>query len=460
MLLTPPDVAPNRRLVSLDLLALVLVALVALAFSIGYLHLLSRWWYEDDPGHQQRMMLIANPAAIFLDPAIQRHFGIGRAIVPMQILSQWIDARLFGANPLPVYAHSAVSLAATCMAVVLLLHRLTNDRLVAGLGGLLFLALPTTMAVHLFITARHYLEGFLFLILTIFLADRKQIWAALVVGGIAMLFKETYAATVLVFLFVHGLFHRDRREIVGTLLLGLFYFAYRLWVLGFDLSYSERPLAFGEIGIFLYGLAYSISASPAGVLIAFVAIFLTGMGLMQRTARRPIAIALAVFGVALISILPVATAVVITYQTPGTWYRVPFILAALLVIGLVWGAARLLPRPVALIVLVLAIALILPGTERTHQYWDGRMAAAEREGRFYLENPDKLLYSEEEAWWFIRGVHELYQVDDIHYLNAAQPTDPLTQPALARAPTIWRYRKGSFQPDDQLYQSLRTKNSP
>jgi hypothetical protein len=460
MLLAPPTVVPNRRLLSLDLLALVLVALVALAFSIGYLHLLSRWWYEDDPGQQNRMLLISNPAAIFLDPDILRHFGIGRAIVPMQIFSQWIDARMFGANPLPVYAHSAVSLAATCLAVVLLLYRLTNDRLVAGLGMLLFLALPTTMVVHLFIAARHYLEGFLFLILTMFLADRKQIWAALVVGGIAMLFKETYAATVLVFLFVHGLFQRNRRELVGALLLGVFYFAYRLWVLGFNLSYSERPLAFGEIGIFLYGLAYSISASPAGVLIALVAILLTGRGLMRRTARWPIAIALAVFGAAMISILPVATAVVITYQTPGTWYRVPFILAALLVIVLTWGSSRLLPRPVALILLVLALALILPGMEKTHQYWDGRMAAAEREGRFYLENPDKLLYSEEEAWWFIRGVHELYQVADIHYLNAVLPTDPLTQPALARAPTIWRYRKGSFQPDDQLYQSLRAKNSP
>jgi hypothetical protein len=447
-------------MVSLNLLALVLVAFIALAFSIGYLHLLSRWWYEDDPGQQHRMLLIENPVAIFLDPDILRHFGIGRAMVPMQIFSQWIDARLFGANPLPVYAHSVMSLAATCIAVVVLLQRLTGDRLVAGLGGLLFLALPTTMAVHLFIAARHYLEGFLFLLLTMIAADRKQIWVALVVGSIAMLFKETYAATVLGFLFIHGLFQRDRREFVGALLLGTFYFTYRLWVLGFNLSYSERPLAFGEIGIFLYGLAYSITASPAGVLIALVAILLTGMGLMRRTARWPITIALAVFGTAMISVLPVATAVVITYQTPGTWYRVPFILAALLVIGLAWGTARLLPRPVALIILVLSLALILPGTERTHQYWDGRMAAAEREGRFYLENPDKLLYSEEDAWWFIRGVHELYQVADIHYINASRPVDQYTRPTLARYPTIWRYRKGSFQPDDRLYQSLRAKNTP
>jgi hypothetical protein len=345
------------------------------------------------------------------------------------------------------------------MAVAALLLRLTRDRAATALGALLFLVLPTTVAVHLFITARHYMEGLLFLLLAMLLAERGWVWAALLACALAALYKETYAATALVFLLAHGLVRREWRLAGGAIAIGALYFLYRFWVLGLDVGYSERPLAASEIGQFLHGLAYSITAGESGLLLAIGALLLAGAGLARRAARTPATIALLVAGVALFSIVPVATAIVQTYQTPGTWYRVPFTLDALAVIGLAWGAARLLPRPVALVVLALAVAVTLPGTVQTRQHWDARMAAAEREGRFYLANPDKLLYSEEQAWWFIRGVHELYGVGQIHYLNASRPTDELTRPALARSATIWRYRDSAFGPDDALLRELRSQNN-
>ena len=59
----------------------------------------------------------------------------------------------------------------------------------------------------------------------------------------------------------------------------------------------------------------------------------------------------------------------------------------------------------------------LPGTERTRQLWHTRMVRAEQEGKFYLENPGKLLYSEEDASWYIVGINEMYNVQQEHYIN-------------------------------------------
>ena len=166
-----------------------------------------------------------------------------------------------------------------------------------------------------------------------------------------------------------------------------------------------------------------------------------------------------VVGAALVAIYAVAYPVLVTYQTPGTWYRVPFIVNTVLLIWIGVIVAQSLPTRLQIVALVLVAMLVLPGTVRTRNLWDMRMARAEREGRFYLAHPDRLLYSEEDAWWFIMGIHELYKVPEPHYITRQFRVGDYTRAVLPLHTTIWRYNDGTFVPDNALYQLLKQENN-
>ncbi|HSW48865.1 MAG TPA: hypothetical protein VLH09_01765, partial [Bryobacteraceae bacterium] len=63
------------------------------------------------------------------------------------------------------------------------------------------------------------------------------------------------------------------------------------------------------------------------------------------------------------------------------------------------------------------------------------------EGKFYLDNPDKILLSGEDAWWFIPSVHWLYGVKEPHYAFASRK-QPM--PIAPGAP-VWRLRGDEFK---------------
>ena len=70
-------------------------------------------------------------------------------------------------------------------------------------------------------------------------------------------------------------------------------------------------------------------------------------------------------------------------------------------------------------------------------------ASAHREGEFYLSNPDKVLLSDLEGYWFIPGVNAMYKVESPHYLLSK---DLASQPPKAGS-TVWRLRDGRFSPE-------------
>ncbi len=80
------------------------------AYSTAYLGLSSRWWFEDDPSLYAYTATIHNPVAIFADPNLLRHFTGGAALVPMQLLSYWVDIQLAGFSPRLAYAHRGLQL--------------------------------------------------------------------------------------------------------------------------------------------------------------------------------------------------------------------------------------------------------------------------------------------------------------------------------------------------------------
>jgi hypothetical protein len=109
-------------------------------------------------------------------------------------------------------------------------------------------------------------------------------------------------------------------------------------------------------------------------------------------------------------------------------------------------------------VLALAIVLMLPNTEFTRLQWANTLARAEAEGKFYLAEPEKLLYSEEEALWFIVGVHRLYRVPQPHYIHKYFTSSREAKQLLRQHDTIWRYEAGTYIADAELYDKLVRMN--
>jgi len=446
----------------------VLLVAIGIAFTVFYLQSVFRWWYEDDTIHYDYVARIENPIGIFTDPRILR--GFSKTFVPMQALSFWIDVRLFGFNPMLAHVHSVSSLLVTLVMLYAVLLRWTESRVTAMGGALLWLLLPSTVAVHQFIATRHYVEGLFFGLAACYFTQelcsegrKRSIPLLLLIGLfsiVAMLFKEIYMAVMTTFLLGLGIGRRSWPLAILSVVMALCYAVYRVWMVGMDITYDMPFVGVGEYLRFLLILPYTFSASSGGYLI-YLGIGALTVALVKRfglAGIKGVLLVLLVVGAALVSLYPVTYAVLLSYATPGTWYRAPFIVNTILVICGVYALARILPTRSRIAVLVVAALIIFHGTHRTRQHWNGRMARAEAEGRFYLENPDKLLYSEEDAYWFIVGVHRMYDVPREHYINKQYRIGDHARSMVATYATIWRYLDGHFMQDDELYRAIQQPN--
>jgi hypothetical protein len=80
-------------------LAVVGLLAAGVVYTTALLKMYSRWWFEDDPSVFAYAGGISNPIAIFIDPDVLRHFTTGKALVPMQIFSYWIDVHVAATHP-------------------------------------------------------------------------------------------------------------------------------------------------------------------------------------------------------------------------------------------------------------------------------------------------------------------------------------------------------------------------
>jgi hypothetical protein len=166
---------------------------------------------------------------------------------------------------------------------------------------------------------------------------------------------------------------------------------------------------------------------------------LSACGLLLRD-RGPFLVLATVLAASLAVVYPVSFPLYGTIREPGAWYRLAFVPHTALVAFAAYYAVHC-PRPRSRIVMALvAIAVILPGTEKTRRYWVRQTESAEREGRFYLRNPGKQLLSEQKEWWFLPGIHRLYGVATPHYvLQKDLPNLPVESRR-----ELWRCKDGEF----------------
>lgn len=141
-------------------------------------------------------------------------------------------------------------------------------------------------------------------------------------------------------------------------------------------------------------------------------------------------------------IAPVSAWLYGTIRQPGPWYRLLFALHTIALVFAVWMAARVEKRWVQATLAATALLLLLPGLAKTRDLWSGMTASAEREGKFYLASPGKVLLSEQGAWWFIPGVHDMYSPGAPHYVLAKDLAATRIQPNTP----LWAWRDGHFRP--------------
>lgn len=433
---------------------------------VFYIPSIFKWWFEDDPQQFYYVSQIGNPLDIFMNSQTMRDFS--KAMVPVQILSYWLDVKLFGLSTIAAYLHSFASLLATSGLLFAVVKKWTRNNLTAFASLLMWLLLPSTLVVVQFLATRHYLEGLLFtLISTYFLFDfcreektgSPKLIIILVSSAAAMLCKEIYAPLIIALFIGFGVHFRKYSILLISILYALFYGTYRSWVFGTDVTYTMPFLGFIDYLKFLAILPFTLTANIIGYFIYFAIIIATFFLIKERRGSiKEAAFFLMLLSSVLVALYPVAFAVLASYKTPGTWYRVPFIINTIVIIWGVYAFSRVLDHKKFCLTILLTSLLILPGTLKTRKYWNERMARAEAEGKFYLENTDRLLLSEEDAPWFIDGVHKMYRVNEVHFLNKQNLSGEPVREILLKYPMIWRYQNGNFVEDPKLYCKILKQN--
>ncbi|HEY7575650.1 MAG TPA: hypothetical protein VIB08_10835, partial [Thermoanaerobaculia bacterium] len=306
------------------------------------------------------------------------------------------------------YWHGVAALAVTALLLYAVLLRWTGDRRVSASASLLWLLLPSTIAVHSFLSARHYLEGLGWsLAACLFaraLADPARragtdwLWAGLLATTVAaMLSKETYAVALPAYLALDALTRRQRSVAIAMAGLVVAYAAYRTWLVGSGGHYPGSRPSMGEIPAFLKAVTYTLTSNPGGwVFYGFLA---AGCAVLLRPRRaassREVSLIALLLALSVAAILPTASAILATYRTPGTWYRAPFLVHTVALLGAAVLLSRHTPPWIRATAALYFAAALVPGALSARVWWTERLERSRAEGQFYLANPDKLVYSEE-----------------------------------------------------------------
>ncbi len=427
------------------------------AYAFSFLGLGSRWWFEDDPALFAYTSGIGSPTKIFVDPEVLRHFTTGKALVPMQLLSYWLDVRLAGFSLSFAYAHQMCSFLLVLLIVYFIFVRILHDKVSSFSISFLWMLLPSTTVVLQFLATRHYLEGLVFtslavlVLATVGFSDHHLGWFALAVvlscSAIAMLYKEIYAAVIPPLLLFYSWANRECRLAVSTSFIICVYVAFRFWVLGSAFNYDMPFLTVPHYLKFLSKLPYTLTSNYGGYLFYGLIVALCVHSAHKKPpTRRIILCCLTLVVLSLVAILPVSYPLYGTIRVPDPWYRITFLLNSIVLFFGSYLAVSYLPRRMLVIFFLLAMGAFGAGAVKTQRLWVAMTASAEREGKFYLSNPDKVVLSEQAAWWFLPGLDWMYGVKKPHYILLKD----LTKTTIELP--IWRFRDGRFVPDNSWWE--------
>ena len=260
-----------------------------------------------------------------------------------------------------------------------------------------------------------------------------------------MLCKEIYAAVLPISLILIAWQTRDLAFASISILMASAYSVYRIWIIGPTLTYGDMPyLTTKNYLRFLLKLPYTATSNYGGYLLYGVTVLACWYCIRNRSLRvRLIVSVLGLFAISVASIVPVSYPLYGTIRRPDAWYRIVFLPNTILVLLAGVTIVRGLSRRSQTAILAATLAFVGLGAVKTQQLWSPMVISAELEGRFYIDNPDKMLLSEQEAWWIIPGVHQLYGVKTGHYILSEDLDKVELQPGMV----LWRAHGNSFFPE-------------
>ncbi len=446
---------------------LALLVLVSILV-FGLARTTSDWWFEDDTWHLAFVRDHPNPIGYFTERELIREVSVGHAVTPWFPFTFWIDRQVAPLSPRVAYIHSALSyLLAALLLYWVLAHWMGRSH---ALGvAFLWTLMPSSIVTVEFLSTRHYLEGLILSLVSFWMAcravnspngeGRGYYWAAAVFYLLACTTKEVYVSST--WLLVTGIFAWRRRFIAvgGMFLSGLVYALYRFWGIGSSMkSFNDSSLEVYHL--FLARLPIMFTGNRGGYLIfGLMLAVLIWLFLKRAISRGPFLFFVGNLAVALITILPVSVYITHAYESLGTWYRLVFLINTLLLAMFGWLVFRLGKPMLSLGLAVLALAFIFQGGREATIRWDRWKVENYKDARFYLDYPDRLLFTRLSAPWFIYGVHQVYQPDlPMHFLswrvdNGTKKDYILRQ--TEQFEEIWVRRGESYEPETELLQTIR-----
>lgn len=443
--------------------AIALVVAVGLVQGVFILQTWTDFWFDDDATLFAFVSGVKNPLAFFLSRQVIA--GTGFSFTPMQMVSYWFDLKMSGTNPVGAYLHGTVVFILTAVMLFAVLRFSQTSRF-SLLVTLAWMFLPSTIVIEEFIGARHYMEGLLLTLGALFCCYKYLetdhgnrrfgfIALALVCLFLAMLAKEVYVTTGFLCVFLLVASHKRYGAGAAVMVLGLVYACYRLWAVGLA---SKYPVPAGDAGAylrFLGQLPYIFAGNHLGyLLLGGVVAGGAGLALKRRFPYRAGAVFIVVAVVSCLTIFPGSLYLSQEWQSRGTWYRLPFVLNLVLLIGGCLLVRRGNRRFAALMAAILTLSLLY-GALLTRNHWNILKDRYAVTGRFYVANRDKLVYSEVPAYWYLGGLKSLYHLDHPFILSSSPP--PFKLDTVPQAAEIWRYRGGAMVKDPALWMELKRK---
>lgn len=410
-----------------------LVAAIGLLLYLGlvfsfYGQALTLGWCCDDT----QILLHASrhaPWRWFIEPDTWRAL-VPFSLTPWLSLSYRIDLALFGFNPAAFHAHHLVVLALCAW----MIHRLVRPwagEAAGAAGGLLFLAgVPAAQASQV-LMVRHYLEGLLALLLTLWLVRRQsqapRAWRPVLIAlsyAVAATAKEVFLPLGLVaWLWAAGPWQNRLRSTAPVWLLMALYVPWRGYMLGEllggytpsgDLTGSHR-LA-DSLQQFLQVPAL-LTARPAPALALLAALGVAGGLAWWRLqgGRALLRVTLLHLGVALLLLVPLLPLTVFPGIGPGSERYFIAAWAALAIAVALWlGQAAALRQGTArrLLSALLLLGLLVAAWPLSRQSLL-EMARLHREHGTHFSllteggAGDTLIASPSVSAWFIEGALEL-----------------------------------------------------
>jgi hypothetical protein len=213
------------------------------------------------------------------------------------------------------------------------------------------------------------------------------------------------------------------------------------------------PLVGGRAYLEFLGRLPYIFAGDAGGYVLILGFALLCLWRFRSINLRIAGCALLVLCSALATIYPTTFAISRDWLVHGTWYRVMFFVSTIILLGGGYWLGKTQTRSMRAVALVLSALILIFGAGTTAQKWQRAMDRYRFEGKYYLAHEDQLIYSEVPAFWYLRGIHDLYAVPISHHVDFTARKKPL--PAeLSTFKTIWRYQSGKFVEDRALFEEL------